>query len=174
MNTHSQRSTSLLLSKSLPWFWFLIAFLIVLFDQWTKVLATQNISFGHQEVITSFFNLTLRHNYGIAFSIFDDIHGGQRWPLSILAFLVSLVLVVWITKIGRKASFEVCGLALILGGAIGNLYDRVLLGYVVDFIELHYKGYYWPAFNIADSAICVGAALIMLDAFKPGSGKSKN
>jgi len=151
--------------KLLPWLWFAIALAIVILDQWTKNLALANLEYNQKVVVTSFFNITLRYNYGVAFSIFDNIDGGQRWPLSALAFVVSLGLVFWVFKIGRKAGYEVVGLTLILGGAIGNLYDRVLLGYVVDFIEVHYNSYYWPAFNIADSAICVGAGLIVLDAF---------
>ena len=151
--------------KLLPWLWFAIALAIVILDQWTKNLALANLEYNQKVVVTSFFNITLRYNYGVAFSIFDNIDGGQRWPLSALAFVVSLGLVFWIFKIGRKTGYEVVGLTLILGGAIGNLYDRVLLGYVVDFIEVHYNSYYWPAFNIADSTICVGAGLIILDAF---------
>ena len=151
-------------NKLLPWLWFAIALLIVLFDQWTKVLVNTQLDYGHREVLTSFFNITLRYNYGVAFSLFDNIEGGQRWPLSALAFVVSLVLCVWIYRTGsQKVSFEVTGLALVLGGAIGNLYDRVTLGYVVDFIEVHYQSYYWPAFNIADSAICIGAGLLLYD-----------
>ncbi len=157
------------LSNLLPWLWFVLAFLIILFDQWTKNLVVASLELNQREAITSFFNLTHRYNYGIAFSIFDNIDGGQRWPLSALAFVVSIALIVWIFRIGKKTTFEVCGLALILGGAIGNLYDRVVLGYVVDFIEVYYQTYYWPAFNIADSAICIGAGLILIDAFQSKS-----
>lgn len=160
--------------KFLPWLWFAVAFVIIIADQWTKNLALANLDYNQKEVITSFFNITLRYNYGVAFSIFDNIDGGQRWPLSALAFVVSIGLVFWIVKIGRKPGFEVIGLSLILGGAIGNLYDRVLLGYVVDFIEVHYQHNYWPAFNIADSAICVGAGLIILDAFTANKSETKS
>lgn len=162
----SSLNTPSMLYRSLPWCWFVLALIIILFDQWTKYLAVANLDYNQKEVITSFFNITLRYNYGVAFSIFDNIDGGQRWPLSALAFVVSTGIIIWIIRIGKKVHFEVAGLALVLGGAIGNLYDRVMLGYVVDFIEVHYGGYYWPAFNIADSAICVGAALIIIDSFK--------
>lgn len=160
-------------SRYLPWAWFGVTALVLIFDQWTKVLANTQLMYGEREVITSFFNITLRYNYGVAFSVFDDIDGGQRWPLAALAFVVSIAVVIWIIKIGKKAGFEALGLALVLGGALGNLYDRVVLGYVVDFIELHYAGYYWPAFNIADSSICVGAALLIYDGFFGAKPKSK-
>ena len=159
--------------KILPWLWFVLAALVVVFDQWTKYLANTQLIYAEREWITSFFNITLRYNYGIAFSIFDDINGGQRWPLSILAALVSMALIVWIWRSGKQYTLEMLGLALVLGGAIGNLYDRVALGYVVDFIELHYAGYYWPAFNIADSAISAGAVCLLVDALF-FSGKKQN
>jgi len=144
---------------------------VLLFDQWTKVLANTQLAYGEREVITSFFNITLRYNYGVAFSIFDDIDGGQRWPLAALAFVVSIGIVVWICKTGKTFTSEALGLALVLGGAVGNLYDRVVLGYVVDFIEVHYMDYYWPAFNIADSAICVGAVFLLYDGFFGAASK---
>lgn len=152
-------------NRLLPWLWFAIAAVVILFDQWTKVLVNSQLVYDQKEVITSFFNITLRYNYGVAFSLFDDMEGGQRWPLAVLAFVVSIALIVWIYRAGKVATFEIAGLALVLGGAIGNLYDRVVLGYVVDFIEVHAMGYYWPAFNIADSAICLGAGLLLFDAF---------
>lgn len=152
-------------NKALPWLWFFIAFAVILLDQWTKALASSAMVYEQKVVVTSFFNFTLRYNHGVAFSLFNNIGGAQRWPLSLLAFAVSVALIVWIFRIGKRPSIEVVGLTLVLGGAIGNLYDRVLLGYVVDFIELHYHEYYWPAFNIADSAICAGAMLLLYDAF---------
>lgn len=168
---NSPKTNALGGSKWLPWLWFGLALLVIVFDQWTKFLTVSGLAYNEKQVVTSFFNLTHRYNYGVAFSIFDDIDGGQRWPLAALAFAVSIGLVIWIARIGKVASYEVIGLTLILGGAIGNLYDRVVLGYVVDFIEVHYKQYYWPAFNIADSSICIGAALIILDSFV---GSKKN
>ncbi|WP_096087313.1 signal peptidase II [Agaribacterium haliotis] len=161
------------LHKYLPWLWFVIALIIILLDQWTKHLAVAGLEYAERIAVTPGFNITLRYNYGVAFSIFDNIDGGQRWPLSALAFVISIALCIWIWRIGRQKSLEVLGLALVLGGAIGNLYDRVLLGYVVDFIEVYWRSYYWPAFNIADSAICVGAALLLIDGlFLSKSAKS--
>lgn len=147
----------------LPWHWYAIAFVVIVLDQWTKFAISSSFSYNERLEIAPFFNLTLRHNYGVAFSLFDNIGGGQRWPLSALALIVSTVLLVWIFRKGKQFSFETLGLALVLGGAIGNLYDRVSLGYVVDFVEWHYGGYYWPAFNIADSAISIGAVCLLID-----------
>lgn len=155
--------------SSLPWLGYGIALIIIVFDQITKNWATASYEYGEVDAITSFFNLTLRHNYGVAFSLFDKADGSQRWYLAALAIIVSIVLVIWIGRLGKslgkKWTLELLGLVLILGGAIGNVYDRVLLGYVVDFIEVHYAGNYWPAFNIADSAISIGAGLLIFDAF---------
>ncbi len=151
--------------KVLLVYWYAIAVLVILLDQWTKWLSLQHLNYEDPVVINEFFNLTLRYNYGVAFSMFDQIGGGQRWPLSILAFVVSIGIVVWIYRSGQRWGLEALGLSLVLGGAIGNLYDRVTLGYVVDFIEWHYKQHYWPAFNIADSAICIGAGFLLFDGF---------
>lgn len=151
--------------SSIPWLAYGITLLVIVFDQMTKISVSRAFEYAQVEAITSFFNLTLRHNYGVAFSIFDDAAGSQRWWLSALAIIVSIVLVIWIARLGRRWTFELLGLSLILGGAIGNVYDRVTLGYVVDFIEVHYSGYHWPAFNIADSAICIGAGMLLVDAF---------
>jgi len=116
------------LEKTLPWLWFAIAFIVIVLDQWTKVLANTGLAYAERLEFTSFFNITLRYNYGIAFSIFDDIEGGQRWPLVALAALVSGGIAVWVFLKGRVVTTEFWGLAFILGGAIGNLYDRAMLG----------------------------------------------
>ena len=150
--------------QNILWLAYVIALVVMVLDQWTKISVVQAFEYAHVESITSFFNLTLRYNHGVAFSIFDDAAGSQRWWLSALAIIVSIVLVVWIARLGKRWSLELVGLSLILGGAIGNVYDRVTLGYVVDFIEVHYNGYFWPAFNIADSAISVGAGMLIVDA----------
>jgi signal peptidase II len=170
-----KRVSSRKLQNTLPWLWFAVAVLVVIFDQWTKAVVSASLDYAERIEITSFFNLTLRYNYGIAFSIFDDIEGGQRWPLVALAAVVSVGVAIWLWLKGREMTLEFCGLAMILGGAVGNLYDRAVLGYVVDFIEVYYKSYYWPAFNIADSAICCGAGLLLIDGFrskKPESAKA--
>ena len=146
------------------WLWYAVAAFIAIADQLTKSWASAALDLHETYTISSFFNFTLRHNYGAAFSIFADGSGWQRWFLGILAAAVSVLLIVWIARLEKKNWLEACALALVLGGAVGNLYDRVLLGYVVDFIVVHYEYHAWPAFNIADSAICVGAVLLIYDA----------
>lgn len=128
-----------------------------------------------QHEVVSFFKITRRHNCGVAFSMGKQSHywdcrdiGAQRWILSAFVFAVSIGLMVWIARLNREKLCEGLGLAFILGGALGNLFDRVLLGYVVDFIVVHHESWPWPefpSFNIADSAITVGAALLLIDMF---------
>lgn len=151
--------------SQLPWLAYSITLVVIVLDQVTKQCVSATFQYAEVDVITRFFNLTLRHNYGVAFSIFDDADGPQRWFLAALAFVVSIVIAVWIAKLKPRLTPESLGLALVLGGAIGNLYDRVMLGYVVDFIEVHYQHHAWPAFNVADSAICLGAFLLIYDSF---------
>jgi signal peptidase II len=123
-------------------------------------------------LITSFFNLVRAHNYWAAFSFLSDAGGWQRYGFSILAAVVSAVIAVWLARQPAQRWFESLGLALILGGALGNLYDRVTLGYVVDFLDFHWSGHHFPAFNVADSGISVGAALLIIDAFINKEDKS--
>ena len=135
---------------------------MIALDQISKHWVSAALTYGEPVVFTPFFNFTLLHNPGAAFSFLSDAGGWQRWFFTVVAAVVSVVLVIWLARVSEKR-YEALALALILGGAIGNLYDRVVLGYVVDFIVVHYQDYYWPAFNIADSAITVGAALLILD-----------
>jgi len=114
--------------------------------------------------VTPFFNLVLAHNTGAAFSFLADAGGWQRWFFALVSIGISIAILVMLRRGGtRLASFA---LALVLGGALGNLWDRLTLGHVVDFLQLHAGGYYWPAFNVADSAICVGVALLVRDSFR--------
>lgn len=152
------------LSK-ITWAWYLLALVLIALDQWTKITATEQLIYAQPVRVTSFFNFTLLHNTGAAFSFLSDAGGWQRWFFGIIAAVVSVVLTVWIARLGSAKRWEACALALVLSGAIGNLYDRIAYGYVVDFIALHYEGYAWPAFNIADSAICIGAAMLLWDMF---------
>ncbi len=149
---------------SLPWNWYGIAIIVLILDQITKIWASSALDYNQVISVFTGFNITLRHNYGAAFSIFADGGGWQVWFLGILAAVVSIGLMIWIAKLGKRFSYETFGLALVLGGALGNLYDRVLYGYVVDFIEVYYQTWFWPAFNIADSAITCGAGLLIYDA----------
>jgi signal peptidase II len=109
------------------------------------------------------FNLTLVYNRGAAFSFLSQAGGWQRWFFAVLALVVSVGLVIWLRKLKRHEFYSAIGLTLILGGAIGNLIDRVRLGYVIDFLDVYYQQWHWPAFNIADSAITVGVMFLLLD-----------
>ena len=113
------------------------------------------------------------HNYGAAFSFLSDAGGWQRYGFSILAAGVSAVIAVWLARQPTDRWFESLALALILGGALGNLYDRVTLGYVVDFLDFHWSGHHFPAFNVADSGISVGAVMLIIDGFI-NSDREKN
>jgi signal peptidase II len=147
--------------------YYLVSLVVVVLDQWTKKLAVSELADGFVKV-TDFFSLVLAYNKGAAFSFLSDAGGWQRWFFTIIAAAVSAVLVVWIYRLKQHEKLLAIALALVLGGAIGNLYDRVMLGHVVDFILVHYQENYFPAFNIADSAISVGAVLLILDAFLQG------
>jgi len=163
------------------WAWYFLALVVVIFDQWTKTIATEQLIYAEPVRVLSLFNLTfnytLLHNTGAAFSFLSEAGGWQRWFFGIIAAAVSMLLAVWIAKLQGVKRWEACALALVLGGAIGNLYDRIALGYVVDFIALHYRGdaqnYGWPAFNIADSAICIGAVMLLWDMFFGSQASSK-
>lgn len=144
------------------WRWYALAALIVILDQVSKHWISATLSYGEPVVFTPFFNFTLLHNPGAAFSFLSEAGGWQRWFFTAVAIVISVVLVVWIARIAHRR-YEALALALILGGALGNVYDRVLFGYVVDFIVVHYEDYYWPAFNIADAAITLGAGVLIFD-----------
>jgi len=160
--------------------WYGFALLVIVLDQYTKGLAQSLLDYGRPVPVLPFFNLTLQYNTGAAFSFLNDAGGWQRWFFSGVAVAISAVLAVWLFRMSRQQRLLAFSLALILGGALGNLWDRVALGHVVDFISLHYGGYFFPAFNVADSAITVGAACMILDslvaarrekrAATPGSG----
>ena len=130
----------------------------------------QAIDYGERLPVTSFFELVRFHNEGAAFSFLADAGGWQKWfftAISVVAIVVITYLIIKHSKIKQPSQKLFCwGLALVLGGAIGNLYDRITLGYVVDFLYFHINDLYWPAFNVADSAICVGVALLLWDSFK--------
>ena len=143
----------------------LVAVVVVALDQWTKQIAVAELAFRRPEAVTSWFDWMLTYNTGAAFSFLADAGGWQRWFLALVAAAVSLFIVVWLTRLAPGDRSLVLPLGLILGGGVGNLIDRVLLGHVVDFISLHYQQWYWPAFNLADSAITLGAILWLFIAF---------
>ncbi len=150
--------------------WYALALLVIGLDQYTKALASALLDYGRPVEVFFWFDLTLQHNTGAAFSFLSSAGGWQRWFFSGIAVVISTVLVIWLYRMPRSQVMLALSLGLILGGAIGNLWDRLALGYVVDFISVHYAGRYFPAFNIADSAITVGAGLMLLESFlnRPG------
>jgi signal peptidase II len=145
--------------------WLGLSAIVIALDLYTKHLVLQAFAFGEHLYITSFFDLVRYHNEGAAFSFLAGAGGWQRIFFSVIAIVASVVIVYLLRK--HKAEKLFCfALALVLGGALGNLYDRLTLGYVVDFLLFHYQGWYWPAFNVADSAISCGVVLLLLDSFK--------
>ncbi len=146
--------------------WLALSAVVVALDQWTKAMAVASLEL-HRPVpfIDGFWNWMLARNYGVAFSLFDDHAGWQRYGLSAFALLVAAVFLVWLTRLARRERATSAALALFIGGAIGNVVDRLRLGYVVDFVDWHIGEHHWPAFNIADSAIVSGAVLMVLAAW---------
>ena len=142
---------------------FLIASLIFLLDQFTKMQVVQNLYLGQRNELTVFFNLVHVRNYGAAFSFLSEAGGWQRWFLASVSAVASMVIVYWIKKSDEKKYLETLSLIIILGGALGNFYDRLVLGYVIDFLDFHWSGVHFPAFNIADTAITIGAILFIAD-----------
>jgi len=155
--------------QNLNWLW--LSLLVIGLDAGSKWIASHFLQYATPVEITGFFNLTLLHNHGAAFSFLANADGWQRWGFSVLAFIVALGLMVWLLRIPRAlpglpvqrgVGLVKLAIALIIGGAVGNLIDRLTLGYVVDFLDFHWHSYHWPAFNVADSAIVLGVALLVL------------
>lgn len=146
--------------NALPWL--LLSLLVIVLDQWTKHIVLGTLDHLQRvEVIPGFLNWTLAFNTGAAFSFLADESGWQRWLFTALAIGVSAVLVVWLGRTRRGEWRTALPLALIVGGAIGNLIDRLCFGHVTDFIQVYHGDWYFPAFNVADSAISVGAVLLI-------------
>ena len=146
--------------------WLNLSALVIVFDQLSKWWANSALELYQSIAVLPFFNITLAYNHGAAFSFLASESGWQRWFFTGLAVVVSIVLLVWLKRLKTDAKLEAISLALILGGALGNVIDRVIHGYVIDFLDVYYGTYHWPAFNVADSAICVGAILLILDSFR--------
>lgn len=143
------------------WIWYCVALCVVLLDQLSKAWVSAHLVYDEPVDITTFFNFTLLHNHGAAFSFLAEQGGWQRWFFTVLALAVSVALVIWIARSAVSNKVEAFALSFILGGALGNLYDRIQLGHVVDFIVVHYQEHFWPAFNLADSAITLGAFVLI-------------
>ena len=141
--------------------WYSLSSFIILVDQLTKSLATKNLLYGEYVNIFSGLNLILVHNTGAAFSFLSDASGWQRWLFLLVSLSVSIILIIWIFRLKEQQLLESLSLALILGGAIGNLVDRIFLGYIIDFIDIYYKNYHWPVFNVADASITLGVVFFI-------------
>ena len=144
--------------------WFAFSIVLVLVDQISKLWIVGSYQLGESHAITSFFNVVRVHNQGAAFSFLADASGWQRWFFTALG-VSAAILIIWMLKNHPGQRLFCLALACILGGAVGNVIDRVLYGYVVDFLDFHWLGLHFPAFNVADSAISLGAAGLILDEF---------
>jgi len=154
--------------------WLLLSALVVLADQLSKSYITSHYGEFEFTTVLPILDITRMHNVGAAFSFLATASGWQRWLFISLAVIVSIGIVVWLYRMPRSQGLLACGLALVLGGAMGNVIDRIRLGAVVDFIHFHWDRAYFPAFNIADSAITVGAACLILDAMlEPKRARAK-
>ncbi len=148
--------------------WLLVSLAVVVADLATKAWASAAFAPGEVLEVTPFFNLVLMHNTGAAFSFLAGAGGWQRWFFTFVTIAISIAIVVILRK--RHAERPLApALALVLGGALGNLWDRLTLGHVVDFVQLHAAGYYWPAFNVADSAITIGVVILVWDSLRTGN-----
>ena len=148
--------------RNLRWLWLALA--VIVFDQLAKHWIVTSFRPGEDLPLTPFASLVLAYNRGAAFSFLADVGGWQRWFFVLIA-IVAIGAMLWFLTRGGRALF-CAGLALIIGGALGNLYDRLTLGHVVDFLLLHWRDWYYPAFNVADSAITIGAIALILDSFR--------
>ena len=143
--------------------WLLLSIVIIIADRIVKMFMQQHLTVGLPLPITPFFNLTLLHNSGAAFSFLSAASGWQRWLFTVIAMVISILLVIWLYRLPRQQCLIAVAIALIVGGALGNLWGRISYGYVIDFLDFHINNWHWPAFNIADSAVCIGVVLLIID-----------
>jgi signal peptidase II len=153
----------------LKWLW--LSLLAVILDQGSKLAIAGSMQLYQSIEIMPFFKLTYVHNTGAAFSFLSEAGGWQRWFFAGLALAISVGIAVWLTRLKKHETLLAVALALVLGGAVGNLIDRLAYGYVIDFLDVYYDTWHWPAFNIADSAITLGVILMLAESF--GFGQSK-
>jgi signal peptidase II len=149
-----------------------LSFAVIVADQVTKTIILNWLDLYQTVPVMPFFNLTLAYNTGAAFSFLASAGGWQRWFFVILAAVIVTVLTVWLSRLAKTAKLEAISLALIIGGAVGNVVDRLMHGHVIDFLDVYVGTNHWPAFNIADSAICVGAVLLIIDSFRKPAEKA--
>ncbi|OUR69326.1 signal peptidase II [Bermanella sp. 47_1433_sub80_T6] len=158
--------------SQLKWLWLSAAALIL--DFVTKQMAQHFLLYAQPVYVLPVFDLTLLYNKGAAFSFLANESGWQRWFFTVIALSVSSVMTVWLMKLKANEKWLAAALALVIGGAIGNLYDRIAYGHVVDFIHVHWDEHYFPAFNIADSAITLGAIMLLIDSLLLSTNKSSS
>lgn len=145
----------------LRWLW--LSLMVVVLDQASKQLIVSSFMLHEILELLPLFNLTLTYNEGAAFSFLSDQAGWQRWFLSGVAVVVTLVMILWLRGLKQHERLTAISLGLIIGGAVGNLIDRVLFGHVIDFLDFYIGQYHWPAFNVADSAISIGVAIMLYE-----------
>jgi signal peptidase II len=151
------------------WLW--VSALVIALDQLSKLWATSALDYAEPLAVVPMFNLTLMHNTGAAFSFLSSAGGWQRWFFAVVAIIISTVLLVWLKRLHPGQRWLAVALTLVLGGALGNVWDRLYLGYVIDFIDVYYQQWHWPAFNVADSAIFVGAVMLLIDSLRGGEAQ---
>jgi len=147
----------------MKWLW--LSVLTVIIDQLSKIWVDSNMSLYQSIPVFPGFNITYVHNFGAAFSFLSEAGGWQRWFFTLLAATISIGIIIWLKRLKPEETLSAISLGLILGGAIGNLIDRVIYGYVIDFFDVYYQTWHWPVFNIADSAITAGVALMLYESF---------
>jgi signal peptidase II len=152
--------------------WLGLSLLALVLDQASKLLVDSTMQLYQSIPLLPFFKLTYVHNTGAAFSFLSEAGGWQRWFFAGLALVISVVIAVWLSRLEKHETLLAVALSLILGGAVGNLIDRLAYGYVIDFLDVYYGTWHWPAFNIADSAITLGVVLMLAESF--GLGKAKD
>jgi signal peptidase II len=156
----------------LKWLW--LSLLALILDQASKLAIAGSMQLYQSIPVMPYFNLTYVHNTGAAFSFLSEAGGWQRWFFAGLALVISAVIAVWLARLKQHETLLAVALSLVLGGAIGNLIDRLAYGYVIDFLDVYYKTWHWPAFNIADSAITLGVMLILAESFGLGVSKESD
>lgn len=157
-------------NSMLSWLW--LSLLVFVLDQCSKYMADTGLVYAQPVAVLPQLNMLLLYNTGAAFSFLSDASGWQRWFFVGIGLVISVVLVVWLRGLTRTEGRVAVALSLVLGGAIGNITDRLLYGYVIDFIDIYYGSWHWPAFNVADSAISIGVVLLLMDSIFP-SGKKE-
>ena len=154
----------------LKWLW--LSLIALVLDQWSKIAVDGSMRLYESIAVMPYFNMTYVHNTGAAFSFLSEAGGWQRWFFAAMALIISTVLIVWLYRLKKHETLLAIALALVLGGAIGNLIDRLAYGYVIDFLDVYYQSWHWPAFNVADMAISLGVFLMILESLGVGANSA--